>query len=178
MRAVRLGIWLTALLFLGFGAHQARAQSDTIQFGDWIVGLQDGDDGFYAATRNDSDFVFGEYCYFESQQCFWLVATDIACDSGAVYPSLGNTDVGAFPLELVCGDRIGNLHVYIFSDWALLEGALGNSARLGVAVAKDGGLFEVWRFSLAGISEAQAAMEELFWNAVKSGAAGGSNLEL
>src|SRR5579872_4687063 len=84
-------LFVTILLF----ACNAGAQSNNRTYGQWTVGVQNNNAGFYASTVNDSGLAFGEYCNFKSKSCFWLVAADSACDNGHKYPTLGNTDQGA-----------------------------------------------------------------------------------
>ena len=72
-------------------------------FGDWFAGVQDDKIGLYAATVNDSKGVLGQYCFFEDNNCLWLLKTDIECEEGSTYPVLVNSDAGASHKEVYCG---------------------------------------------------------------------------
>src|SRR4051812_23717698 len=102
MRAIIVRALSVALFVISCaGQVQSAKAADTQNFGNWIVGIQAGGTGMYASTVNDSGLVLGEYCYFKSKTCIWLVSADSKCDEGDKYPTLGNTDGGAASLLMV-----------------------------------------------------------------------------
>jgi hypothetical protein len=121
-------------------------RADTESFGNWMVGTIEGGEGYFAATVNDSNAVLGQYCYLESGDCLWLLATSTNCEDGERYPVLVNADGGSAQLELVCR-KLGKKPRYIFSnplqsglfqvDRFLLDGAVESLVRMR-AVAKGG----------------------------------------
>lgn len=155
-------------LFAGSTATPAQAQENNRTYGNWTVGLQNNNLGYYASTVNDSDLILGEYCYFSSKSCTWIVGGDTECVNNASYPTLGNTDQGAAPLELLCMGKPAtiNNYAYAFKNWKLLEGMIKRSTMLGLAVPMKGDQFTVWRFSLTGMNAALADMESTFFGRV------------
>jgi hypothetical protein len=139
--------------------------ADMQTYGDWHVGMQSGGLGPFASTVNDSGLVLGEYCYFKSKTCLWLVSGDSTCDDGAKYLALGNTDQGAASFTLECsGKQEENGHyVMLFQDWKSLEALMQKSSRLGLAVPMQSDQFKVWRFSLDGMQKSQSLMESAFF---------------
>lgn len=165
-------ITLSSTLF--YVCLQTADAQDSVTYGNWLVGVQEGNTGLFAATVNDSGLAMGEYCSDKPKaNCIWLVAADLNCDQGAKYPALGNTDGGEFSLELVCGsNKVNNRSVYIFTDWSQLESAIKKSKQIGIAVPMPGNRFEVWKFSLNGMVDATRAMERAFLS--RSGGRNGS----
>src|SRR5688572_17153272 len=55
-------IMKTAMGIFAGVALALNGQANEVIEGDWAAGILDGNKGFYAATVNDSELVFGEYC--------------------------------------------------------------------------------------------------------------------
>ena len=166
-----LAFFAFTVLATAFFAAGAFAQS---AFADWSVGKMPNNMGLYAATRNDSGLVFGEYCYAKTGKCLWLIGTNAACDRGRHYPVLANTDAGSTTLEIICaGGPIQlsdkTVYTYSFSDWNRLNGLIKKSTHFGLAVPMKGDQFEAWRFSLNGLLAATSAMEAAFLNSLPKG---------
>ncbi len=86
--------------------------------GDWGTGTSDDKAFMYAATLNDSGELFGEYCYFSTKQCSWYLMLHTACNSGAKYVVLANSDSSAVPLGMECRGKTKNgLFSDNISDW-------------------------------------------------------------
>lgn len=123
-------------------------------FGNWAVGRLDADEGFFAATINDSNGIFGQYCYIESDACIWLLVTDINCNEGSKYPALINADGGSEQLELIC-KKLDTKPRYIFTNFDRMENIInGSKTYFGIAFPLESGLFHVTRFLLDGSQEA------------------------
>ncbi|EHN67938.1 hypothetical protein [Aliivibrio fischeri] len=116
---------------------------------DWVINT-DQSDYFYAATVNNSGHVFGKYCYFDSEQCLYLVGIDITCTKGNEYPILINSDPGASSQILYCGDKVGNQNVLVFNDFDKIDNLAKEGKTLGIAIPMESGKFKVSRFSLSG----------------------------
>jgi hypothetical protein len=155
---------------LACGLQSASADE---KFSDWLVGSMSNGTGLYAATINDSGLLLGEYCYFSSNNCVWVLGSDTVCEQDHRYPALANTDQGAASLEISCTGQFQQsgktTFAYFFSDWKLLESLMKTSTRLGIAVPMKSDQFTVWRFSLDGMTAAIRKMEADFlassrWN--------------
>ena len=146
---------------VAFMAFQA-AQAQTVTVRDWVVGVQSGNEGPFAATINDSGLAFGEYCFVSTKECIWLVGGDVSCKENSHHTALATTEAGAFPIGIICGKELNGKFVYVFENWAELESALKRSSKLAIAVPVGSDGFVVWRFSLNGMLEATRTIEEVF----------------
>ncbi len=158
-RPLRLTLPLFSWL-LGFAMAIAAtpARADTESFGNWMVGALDANEGFFAATVNDSSAVLGQYCYLESGDCLWLLATSTNCEEGERYPVLVNADGGSSQMELVCR-KLGKKPRYIFSKFDSIDAAVRSSSKyIGFAFPLQSGMFQVDRFLLDGAIESLARM--------------------
>ena len=158
MNRIYRKVWLIAtMLFLVSARINAQTHSD------WLNGVQDNNQGLFAVTQNDSGNVLGEYCFWESETCIWLIVVDIKCDKDHTYPALGNTDSGAAPLTLVCDTKLksGGTRM-IFTEWERLESLFSKSEHLGIAYPLENDKFKVYRFSLKGLSDATAQIDKDF----------------
>jgi hypothetical protein len=144
-----------------------RAHSDTT-FSHWSTGATSDKSGVYAATANDDGAVFGKYCYFSSKNCTWNIAIDMACEKGAYYPVLANSEKGAASLVLQCvGPMTGNnLYQYVFNNWKDVEKIIKTSSKLGIATPLQSDQFKVYRFLLDGMTQSTDSVETPFWAAV------------
>ncbi|CAG9297928.1 hypothetical protein [Celerinatantimonas diazotrophica] len=116
---------------------------------DWAVNTE-GDSYYYAATKNKSGHVFGEYCYFKNKSCLFLIGIDITCHKGHQYPVLVNSEQGALNLTLSCGNKVDHQNVLIFNNFDKIDQIVRTSSKLGVVVPMESGQFKVSRFSLLG----------------------------
>src|SRR5258708_4613276 len=130
---------------------------------DWY-GLTTGDEFYSALTVNDSGNVFGQWCYFESGNCMYLVSLTTACEKGSSYSILANTDAGAQMLQLQCfgpyDTDSGKRHRYAFSDFDVIDGLVRKANKIGFAMALQDGYFNVVRFTLLTSNAALDKMRE------------------
>ncbi|MDQ1363116.1 MAG: hypothetical protein QG652_976 [Pseudomonadota bacterium] len=142
------------------------AESSLRQFSDWTVGLIDNNEGVYAATLNDSGGIIGQYCFFETDDCIWLMSIDVKCTDDSKYPILINSDYAAAYVDVTC-TNLDNAPRYIFNDFELLKKHVTNSRRIGLAFPMQDGKFQVSRFSLDGAIDAINFMAEVYREATR-----------
>lgn len=156
---------ILASAFLARVAVPAEAST----YGDWNIGAADDKSYIYAATSNDSGDVFGEYCYFKTKTCSWILGVATPCDVGHSSVVLANSDTGAVALELKCFGAVGrNMYTYAFMDWKTLETDIKDVSRVGFALALASNKFAVVRFSLKGRSDSTAQLESSFSSLVNN----------
>lgn len=128
-------------------------------FGNWFSGKMDDNEGYFAASVNDSREVFGQYCFNESGKCVWLLLADVDCEEGSKYHALVNADGGSEHLEILC-NKIGSKPRYIFTNFEKIDTVVsGSTSYIGIAFPLASGLFQVTRFLLDGSKEALQDME-------------------
>jgi hypothetical protein len=135
--------------------------------GDWQVHTKD----LYAATSNDSDQVFGQFCYVEDSSCLWLVGITVACDEGQKYPVLANSDAAAVHLEMLCLDGKpieGGRYRYAFTDFDRVDRLVRESQRVGFAMPMQEDSFRVIRFNLRGSDKALSKLDDAINKLLKS----------
>ena len=149
------------------------------EFANWVTGAMDDNEGYFAATVNDSTSIFGQYCYSGSGQCLWLLAVNINCEDGSRYPVLINGDGGSAQMEIVC-KKLGDKPRYVFSNFDAINNSVKSSKKyIGFAFPLESGLFEVNRFLLDGAPEAIGRMKALSNSKKKkSGGSGTSSYKL
>lgn len=131
------------------------------EFANWVTGAMDNNEGYFAASVNDSSSIFGQYCYNETGQCLWLLAVNINCEDGSRYPVLINGDGGSAQMEIVC-KKLGDKPRYVFSNFDAINNSVKASKKyIGFAFPLESGLFEVNRFLLDGAPEAINRMKTL-----------------
>lgn len=119
---------LVASLFAYLSAAGA-AQAQT-NYGHWSVAQGDDKTYIYASTMNDSGAILGEYCYYASKRCFWLLGNSTACEKEHIYPTLANSDTGAIELDISCNGEVKNgIYGYSFTKWQDLENVLKKASR-------------------------------------------------
>lgn len=143
------------ILFI-FMSTVAHAQ-DMKTFRSWSVGPTKDRDGVFAATVNDSGGVLGQYCFWDSKTCYWLIATDVNCEESDRYPVLLNAPSGASNQNIRCLKVDGKAR-YVFENFDSAARAMKGNGRIGVAFPMASGQFQVARFSLEGVDEAVAFM--------------------
>lgn len=119
------------------------------RFGDWTV------DRFGAAvlasTANASGSVFGVVC---SAGCVAFFNPALTCTTDQQVPALITTPAGAFTVELRC--KIYDKARYLLTTAlsTTMIDAMEIGGELGIAFPKEGGQFQVARFSLTGALKA------------------------
>jgi len=145
------------------------------EFANWVAGAMDDNEGYFAATVNDSTSIFGQYCYTGSGQCLWLLAVNINCEDGSRYPVLINGDGGSAQMEIVC-KKLGDKPRYVFSNFDAINNSVKSSKKyIGFAFPLESGLFEVNRFLLDGAPEAIVRMKVLSNSKKKKSGGGGTS---
>lgn len=158
----RIEVFLAALIF----PFVVQAQTT---FGSWTTGVIENSAGVYAATMNDSGAILGEYCYYATKTCQWIIAVDSTCVKEQEYPVLANTDKGAASFTLHCnGLQANGLYSFSFRDWKDLETMIRAGARLGIATPMQTDQFKVYRFLLNGLNASTQNIEGPFFAAVKA----------
>ncbi len=148
------------------------------EFANWVTGAMDDNEGYFAATVNDSTSIFGQYCYAGSGQCLWLLAVNINCEDGSRYPVLINGDGGSAQMEIVC-KKLGDKPRYVFSNFDAINNSVKSSKKyIGFAFPLESGLFEVNRFLLDGAPEAIGRMKALSNSKKKKSSGGTSSYKL
>lgn len=151
----QLFVLIFAVLFAGGVIGQTSKSSS------WSQGETSDKQGLYAATSNDSEAVFGQYCYpeeGESGTCYWLLANEVNCEKGSRYPVLVNSDAGAYSFEVLCFRQDEGRGRFAFTNFDEMDQIVRGGGRIAVAFPMASGLFQVNRFSLDGASRAVSAM--------------------
>lgn len=152
----------TLLLAVLLGASGAAAAAG-LTFGQWQVATSSDGHYTYAATVNRRGEVFGEFCYFKSASCRWLLAVDTPCRFGDVYPVLANSAAGANPIAIFCVGRLsGHTYGMALLNRGKLQATIAHARSVAFAVPLDGGGFAFTRFELSGRLEATALLHESF----------------
>lgn len=127
--------------------------------GDWYWSDQDPD-FYFAATKNSSNHVLGQYCYFKSASCVYLVGLGVDCEIGDEYAALVNSDAGSAHISLACTHQYENryiLGIYPFED---IDKVVRKANDIGIVIPLEGDEFKVGRFSLRGSVNALDRMRE------------------
>lgn len=121
----------------------------------WTAGVGNDKSFHYAATTNDSDGLFGQYCYVEDESCYWLVAIKTSCEINASTPIVMASDDGARHVSLICRgpyklDNGQTLYRYYLDNFDFVDSAVRGSKLIGFAMPLESGRFRVSRFDLQG----------------------------
>jgi hypothetical protein len=136
--------------------------AEPVRFGDWVVDVGDDKSFIYAATENSTGNVFGEYCYFDSESCLYLLGIKTACVENITTPVLINSDQGALSNTLICsGRKFGVISLYSFSDFPSIQDVAIKANNIGFALPLLSDEFSVVRFSLNGSDKAIGFMREI-----------------
>jgi hypothetical protein len=130
--------------------------------GDWMIGLMENQEGIFIATMNDSKAVLGKYCFFEENQCLWLLLNDIDCNNKNEYPVLINSDVAADHMTMICTKMADGTPRYAISPFDTINAHIEKSNRIGIAFPLDSGKFQISRFSLTGAKDAMQLIQDFF----------------
>jgi len=157
----RLTITIALLLITAGFAHFAYAETVS----DWEVDTTDPT-VMFAATANDNEHVFGEFCFPEDGSCYWVVSMSVPCKEGDRYPILANSDAAAISVELLCIDANADQHQYryAFTNFDQIDKVIRSSSKIGFAMPMQEDTFRVIRFNLKGVEKALSIMH----NAVAS----------
>ena len=153
-------------IIISFAASPTFAEST---HHDWATSLGDDKRSIYAGTTNSDGSVLMESCGLNSRQCTWMMSGDTSCEKDSVSPALLNSDKYAGSIDLKClGVVSKGTFGYAFTDWKTLESLIKESKNVAIAVAIGDSHFKVYRFSLFGMTEAQAEAESAFTYMLKN----------
>jgi hypothetical protein len=160
-------IWMVPSLLL---AAMASAANQPIVTKDWSF-TNTGNGSAVASTSNDSGSTLGVYC-LGAKNCAAYLQTLTACEDGAKYPVLVNSDSGASNFMLTCKNLASagekQNFVFVFDQFDALINLLLKDRAIGVAFPLAGGQFKVARFSLDGSNESLAAVNRVVTSGVKA----------
>ena len=114
----------------------------------------DNSEFYYAATVNAVGHVLGQYCYFESGSCLYLLSFGTSGHEGSQYPAILNSDAGSAPVTLFCAYKLQGQHVLFVSGFDDIDRMVRTANRVGIAVPMEGDQFKVSRFDLVGSTQA------------------------
>lgn len=129
------------------------AASEVSNAQSWLADVTNDGNGIYAATLNDEGNVFGQFCYLDIGSCLWTMTLKTRCRDGAKYPTLINSESGAFHVTIMCDGELPNPRDgfrYIFLDFEIVDSAVRESRQIGIAMPLETNQFRVSRFDLRG----------------------------
>lgn len=138
-----VGVWL--LLLPRMASAEQISQ-------DWVWSVEQ--DYAFAATNNEQKRIFGQFCYYKTGLCAYIVDLGITCKKSDVFPSLVNTDAGARKFDLICGRRLHDSNALIIKPFRSIDSLVTHNKNIGFAVALRNGQFKVVHFSLLGSKQA------------------------
>ena len=141
--------------------------AETFLSKDWVWNTDD-EDFYFAATVNEEGHLLGQYCYFKSASCLYVVRIGINCKEGEQYPALINSDSGTYSVNLLCGGNFEQQNLLFVNNFDGIDNIIRSSARIGIAVPEQGDLLKVSRFSLAGSISAIDSMRSAATTRMKS----------
>lgn len=151
----RLGILLVTLILCSL----TLGGQDLKTYGDWsIIRSNDGKD-LIAATQIDQNKFLAFRCFSESGECVHILVPDTACEDGAEYPILVNTDAAALSMDCLCSENEGSYEM-IPTDYDSFQNLLRGQGQIGFAIPLQSGQFKVVRFSLDGAAQAMDFVRE------------------
>src|SRR5690606_13328159 len=96
---------------------------------DWQWDI-DGDSYYYAATETPSGHAFGQYCYFDSGSCYYLIGVKTTCDIGDEYPALLNSDAGSAHVTLICSHKFDDYNVFFITPFDDIDRIAKSASRV------------------------------------------------
>lgn len=125
----------------------------------WVTGANYKEGVLWAGTENSSGNAFGQYCYLESETCYYLISLDATCETDGTYETLVNADTGSQTAEMGCGWKTPDGRtVYIFQNFSEIDTIVRRASVIGIAIAMESGHFQVFRFNLKGSNAALDSM--------------------
>lgn len=152
---MKLEKWI-GILFAVLGSS---AWAGDVKSGDWAWNVDDPEI-FVAGIENSAGHMLAQFCDPESTNCFYAVGFDTYCEPGHKYPVLVNSDAGSAHLEFICGEKVGDQHVMVASDFDAMDRLVRQANHIGFAIPMEGDAFRAVRFSLNGSNDALDAMRE------------------
>lgn len=143
----QIGYFLVFLLSL----LSSKVSADEVSK-DWVWSVEQ--DYAYATTTNQQGRIFGQFCYYKTGLCAYIVDLGISCRKSTTFPSLVNTDAGARQYDLVCGKRLHDSNALIIKPFRSIDRLVQHNRHIGLVVALKNGRFRVMNFSLTGAKHA------------------------
>lgn len=129
---------------------------------EWISG-KDEEGLPFAYVVNESRNLFGQWCNKEADACFWVLATQRGCETGADVPGVINTEKGSAAISMQCLATTtldGKLyHRLVLSPFDTVRTALQGQKRIALAMPMQDVSFAVLRFNTTGADAAIGRME-------------------
>jgi len=118
---------------------------------DWNWSNDDAEFNF-AATSNSQERVFGQFCYFDSESCYYIIDFGMTCNNQGEggYPALVNSDIGAYEIDMVCGHEIEDSNAFYIKNFDLIDNIVRKASKISFAVPTASEEFKIIRFSLKG----------------------------
>jgi hypothetical protein len=166
MKAIKSKVILVCIAFLPLQAGAAWEQA----WGQWFASEAPGT--LFAATVNDSNNIFGQWCMPAQGSCFYYLGIETVCNEGKQIPALVSTSAGALATTLLCSGKLPNQKTskLTFLNFDEINNAVDQGSRISIVFALEGDQFKVMRFDLNGASAAIAAMRVRAEAQVGSGA--------
>lgn len=140
---------LSYLLVLTSSLMCSPLYAETFASKDWAWST-DGDGFYYAATANATGHILGQYCYFESGSCLYIVGIGITCEEGHEYPAVINSDASSSHVTLVCAHKYEGQNVLFIRGFDDVDRIIRAATRIGIAIPMENDQCKVSRFGLAG----------------------------
>lgn len=129
---------------------------------DWISG-KDEEGLPFMYVVNESRNLFGQWCNKDADACFWVLATQRGCETGADVPGVINTDQGSAAISMQCVATTildGKLyHRLVLSPFDTVRAALQGQKRIALAMPMQDVSFAVLRFNTTGVEAAISRMD-------------------
>lgn len=157
--------WVLGAAVAAIVATAAPGRTEGLTVGPWTIEVADPA-LVYALNMNDAGSGLAQTCLPKIDSCVWTLLMSTACEEGATYPILANSDAGASHLEVRCNGRFGSsdMSMYAFADFQAVDRIVRSARRVGFAVPLQGDQFRVIRFSL---DQAEAALGALLLGAAR-----------
>lgn len=119
---------------------------------DWVWSVEQ--DYAFAATNNEHKRIFGQFCYYKTGLCAYIVDLGITCKKSDTFPALINTNAGSRKFDLVCGRHLHDSNALIIKPFHSIDSLVTHNQDIGFAIALRNGKFKVVHFSLRGSKQA------------------------
>lgn len=127
--------------------------ADVGTFKDWT--WRTDETPFYSAlTVNSNKHTLGQYCSITNETCFYMAGFDITCEPGSSYPSLVNSDKGAYHVTLKCAHEHQGRNLLAIYEFDKIDSLIREASHIGFAIPMSNSHFKLVEFSLMGSSEA------------------------
>lgn len=133
------------------------------EFGEWKIGRAEA--GVLSFTTNDSGTMLGQFCWYDTELCQWLLGTTIPCNKEEIYPVLANASTGSYHFEMKCFGilpSMNEIYAYAFIKPEKIDDVIRSSTKIGFAFPLKNDNFKVSRFKLNGANKSCDFMLQVF----------------